>query len=393
MTFRGICILAAAALSPLAAGRALAQSLLGAGGLGVPLEALDARARALGGVGVALFGPTMVPWDPAGAAGAAFPSATATLQPSRASSELAGRTSEASGTRFPLLAVAYPIGSASVATVSYGAFLDLRWSLRRTAAEEFGGQQVPVEDRFTSDGGVAALRVGWAYQLTRRLAVGASAGLYTGQLTRTFTRQVDTVAAGAPVDSFSVRGEWSLTGPTAALGAFWEPAPIVRVAGSLTWSGKLSAEPRETSGEQDRGDFRVPLELRAGASARLTPRLLASLGIAWADWSVTARDLSDNVDAGAAWSMGLGLEWTGGQLLGRTAPLRLGYRWAQLPFRIQGDSPREGTLTAGLGLNLLQVEGGTLARFDAAVERGSRSAGRLDESFWRGTFTIFLSGR
>lgn len=376
-----------------AAPGAVAQSLFGAGGLGTPAEALDARARALGGVALGLFEPSLRPYDPAGALGFAFPSATASLQPGRAISTLYGATSEASATRFPLFAVAYPVSPTSVATVSYGAFLDLRWSLRRAGTEFFGGRDVAVEDRFVSDGGVAALRIGWAQQLRRGLGVGASVGLYTGQLARHFSRQIDTAAAGAPVDSFAARGEWKLTGPSAAVGVRWDALPALRVAASVTWSGALRALPAEGFAEQERGAFRLPLEVRAGVSGRLTPRLTASLGASLADWSETGHDLAGPAEAGKAWSAGVGIEWTGASLLGRTAPVRVGYRRAQLPFHIHGDAPAESAFTAGLGVNLLQAEEVPLARFDFAFERGARRAGRLEESFWRATFTLHVAGR
>ncbi|MBI4539650.1 MAG: hypothetical protein HY704_09120 [Gemmatimonadetes bacterium] len=385
-------IVAALLLLLAMAGPAAAQSLFGAGGLGMLLEPTDARARSLGGLGVGLSGTMLLPADPSSAIGFALPFVTASLQPGSARATLAGQTNEASATRFPLLAVAYPVGTAGVATVSYGAYLDLRWSLRRRTVEEFAGQQVPVEDRFVSDGGVAALRVGWAQRVGQRLGIGAWAGVYTGQLTRAFTRQIDTVAAGVPVDSFSVRGEWSLTGPTVGLGASWEPVPIVRLAASLIWSGELRANPAEGSGDRDRREFTLPLELKGGVSARLTPQIAANLGVAWADWTATGRDLADG-QAGAAWATGMGLEWTGSGMLGRSSPVRVGYRWAQLPFHIRGDAPRERAFTAGLGLILLEVEGRTVAGFDLAIERGARSADRLQESFWRGTFTVHLSGR
>lgn len=45
-----------------------AQSLFGSSGLGLPLEAVDARARALGNLGLGLSGGALLPGDPAAAA-------------------------------------------------------------------------------------------------------------------------------------------------------------------------------------------------------------------------------------------------------------------------------------------------------------------------------------
>lgn len=372
-----------------AADRAGAQSLFGAGGLGTPVQAVDARARGLGGIAAGLFGPTLFPSDPAGAAAVVLPAATASLLPTWVHSDLGGEGSDGQTTRFPLVAVAYPVSPASVVSVSYGAFLDMRWTLRQSGTELFGSSEVAVEDQFQSEGGVATFKLGWAQRLTPSLAVGASAGVYTGSLMRTFARAVGAGTAETPVDSISRRGDWSLTGRVLTLGANWDPTPIVRIAGSVTWSSDLDAAPAEGSATQTRGKFRLPIEVVAGASARLTPQITTSAGFSWADWSSTDRDVSDG-NAGVAWSAALGLEVRG--LLG-SSPLRLGYRRSQLPFGIEGEAPSEGALTGGLGLTLLEVEGTPLARMDFALERGSRQATRLEESFWRAAFTIFLSGR
>src|SRR5688572_11033762 len=69
-------LLAPGALTPQAGA---AQSLLSAGGLGIPVDPLDARARALGGVAIGLTGGQLLPSDPVSAADLLVPSVTITI--------------------------------------------------------------------------------------------------------------------------------------------------------------------------------------------------------------------------------------------------------------------------------------------------------------------------
>jgi hypothetical protein len=58
-------------------------------------------------------------------------------------------------------------------------------------------------------------------------------------------------------------------------------------------------------------------------------------------------------------------------------PLRVGYRWRQLPFPIGGSPLSEHAFTAGLGAAVARGH----ATVDVAAELGARSAGALTERF------------
>jgi hypothetical protein len=64
----------------------------------------------------------------------------------------------------------------------------------------------------------------------------------------------------------------------------------------------------------------------------------------------------------------------------------------ELPFRFRDEDPVEKVFSGGIGLNITQVEQLVLAGVDLAVERGSRDAGTLSESFWRATLTFRVAG-
>jgi hypothetical protein len=367
-----------------------AQSLLSAGGLGVPVEPLDARARGMGSIGTGLFGSHLIPTDPASALGLTLPTITASLQPSTGTVEQGGTSVSSAGSRFPLLAVGYPVQGRGVVTVTFGSYLDQRWRAETPGTLDLAGEEVSITDHFDSDGGIAAVRVGWAQRVGGHVTVGVTGGLYTGQLRRTFVREYDGLSTGTVVEPTVVTGDWRMSAPTVGIGAQWDFQDFFRLAGSVNWAGTLEAE--RTDGEvAETREFDLPTEFRVGASAVLTPRLAFTAGAGYADWTAAGEAL-DGGSARAIWSIGVGSEWDGPRIGARNVPIRLGYRRADLPFRFEASDPTETLFAGGFGINFAQVENIPLARLDLSFERGSRTAGPLSESFWRTTLSLRLSG-
>ena len=368
-----------------------AQSSFGAAGLGLRIDALDARLRAMGAVGPGSFGPAVTPDDPAATARLVLPTITGSMQPSWGSLDDGGAQEDLQGVRFPAMGLAYPLPW-FVLSATYGSYLDQRWAAERSSTFEIGGETLEATDRFESRGGIATFRLGAARALGERAAVGVSIGRHTGRVTRAFARGFDTLSASSDIASFTDVAEFGYSGTVVSLGANVDPLPILRVGASLTWNGTLTAESRD---EEDPGpdtDFDLPTEFRLGASARLTPRLALTAGVTWADWSGADGGVEGINPVGTAVTFAAGLEATGVTFAGRTLPLRLGYRRADLPYRVGEDDAVESALAAGLGLRLAQAEDLILAGLDLAVERGGRTAGALDESFWRMTVTLRVSG-
>ena len=87
------------------------------------------------------------------------------------------------------------------------------------------------------------------------------------------------------------------------------------------------------------------------------------------------------------------MEYEGGTLFGRGMPLRVGWHRATLPFQILDDDATESAFSFGAGLMLREREDGVpLARVDVGIERGSRGAAQVDESFWRSTVSVRVAG-
>ncbi len=369
-----------------------AQSLLSSGGLGVPVSTADAKAQALGGIGLGLMGLSLTPTDPASAASLAIPSITFTLASSWVDVREGESPGSAQGTRFPVIGVSYPVKAWGVATLTYGGVLDQRWQTVREGVVALEASTAKVTDTFLSEGGLAALRLGFARRIDERLSVGASAGTYTGKLTRRVTREFDSLDVGGLLPELQLGGLWRYSGLTATVGAQFDVEQFLRLSGSVDLSTQLDAEPSdETDGSP--AHFDIPMVVRFGASGVLAPGFIASVGVSYADWTSSGEQLMLG-SAGSALALGGGIELSRVRLLGgeRETPIRLGYRRSELPFTFEGAGPVETAFTAGLGIVLARRQDVTLAAMDMALERGSREAATLSESFSRFSLTLRVSG-
>jgi hypothetical protein len=383
---------AALALFALAAPRPLvAQSLIGSQGLGIPLEALDGRSRALGSVGIGLFGGAVLPTDPARASRITVPSISVTIQPSRGAATIGDQSVPIEGTRFPLLALSYPVRNYGVATLSYGGLLEQNWKAERTLRLVQEQDSIDVADTYESDGSVGAARIGFARALAGGFSVAANLGFHTGTQVRSFSRTIGVFEEDDEVsgDRFRERGRWEMTGTTFGLGAMWDFRDFLRISGSLTWSGDLRATPvGQTEGGEAR--FELPTEFRVGASAMLTPVVAATLGFGRSNWTPSESG-AGAAARGAVTTLGGGMEWSGMGLFGRSLPVRVGYRRAELPFSIDASTPTESGFAAGFGWNLVETEDLIIAAFDFSYERGTRATSSISESFSRYTFSFRAS--
>lgn len=369
-----------------------AQSLLSARGLGMPFLPTDGRAVALGGVGVGLIGAELSVVDPAAPARLLVPSVAFSFQSSWADYDDDGSTGDFSGTRFPYIALGYPSSFGTV-SLSLGGYLDQRWTSDQSKLIDLDGAGGTgrVTDNFRSDGGISTVRLGLARSLTENVDVGIQVGRHIGDVSRVFTRTFDSLDVGGVVQPYQSGGRWSYRGWLASVGASADVGSILRIAGAWTWAGDLEALPDEdTLG--DEAVFPLPSELRVGATAVLSPQLRASVGVHRSGWS-SVDDALDGEGARDTFSWGGGVEWAGASVLGKASRLRLGYRNTPLPFTWEGvDDPAESVFSGGLGMDLLVVQGVVLSRLDLALERGTRTGGSFEESFWRLATSVRLSG-
>jgi hypothetical protein len=210
-------------------------------------------------------------------------------------------------------------------------------------------------------------------------------------VTRVFTRTFDSLEVETSIPSYQIGGLWTYSGLTASVGAAVDLGQTARVAASYTWSGELDAEPSDdTDGAGD--SFDLPGELRVGATAVLSQALALNAAIHRADWSGVFGGSGAAVGRSVL-SYGGGVEWTDATILGKPGAVRLGYRRVDLPFGTEeAPEPRESAFSAGLGMDLLRSGTVALANGSFSLERGSREAGALEESFWRLATSFRVSG-
>lgn len=369
------------------------QSLFNAAGMGVPADPLDARTRGLGGVGIGLRGAALLGSDPAAAADFLLPSISLTAQPAwidfdRSDGLEAGTFH---GTRFPTVGIAYPTVHSLVATFSLESFLDQRYEADWISTIPVGGDPVEVRDHFVSQGGVSQIRFGVARRFGPSLALGVSAARYGGSLTRRLVREFGEGVDTTVVEPFQAGGFWGYSGAALSGGGSLTLGSVGHVSGSVTWSTPLDATASDDTEGESRS-YDLPLQVRLGATAVLAPGLALSAGLTRADWSSLDDELRGSVSAGPTASYGVGLELTRARLFGRAAPLRLGYRKADLPFALGVGTPTEVVWAGGMGLNLSQTGEVVRAALDLALERGDRSDSLLTERFWRATLTVRVAG-
>ena len=373
-------------------GQATAQSLFSGYVFGSPLEIGDARQVALGSVGIGLGGTPISPHDPAAGVDLVLPSVAFTGQGLWGTAQEPGGSSDFHASRFPSIGIVYPIPGVVSLSASFTGVLDQNWEVAEERLLAIGDEGTRVTDRFVSDGGVSSLRFGIARRLTPNISVGLNAGTYLGDVTRRFARSFDSLPVEGELPDFQVGGNWDYGGAMAAVGSVVEFPGVGRLAGSVTWGGELRASP--TAGTDGEGvTLDMPFEYRVGGTAILSQALFLNAGVHLADYGSTAEAL-DGVAGASMFRVGAGLEWAGASLLGKSSALRLGYRRGEMPFRPETETDIvESIFSAGLGINLLEVQGAVLAESDFAVEWGSRDSSLFTEDFFRFSVSLRMSIR
>jgi hypothetical protein len=392
MTARVSCILVGVGLTFASAVASVdAQSLYNAAGLGVPVEALDGRARALGNLGIGLQGGSFMPTDPGALGRLSVSTGVMAAQPSWIDYEVDGVAGSIQGTRFPLLGLAYPLLNGMM-SVQIGSVLDQRYTATTTGLIDIGTGPVPKTDEFEQTGSISNVNFGFSRMFGEHLSGGVTLGRYTGSSVRSLTRTYgdDTVTL-EDVDAYEERGEWSYGAYSFTAGAALDLGSSTRIAASVQVPSQLDATATDETRGSDRS-YRLPVQYRVGASISLGAALVLTGSAQLADWAGAQDGLVGAAFAGKTNGYGVGVELSRARVLGKNAPLRFGFRRTGLPFSFDEGGATERVISGGFGLELNRTGNIVLAGVDLAIERGRRSGVGLEEKFWRATISLLASG-
>jgi long-subunit fatty acid transport protein len=361
-----VAVLAAWAQPPCAVAQDSVFGIRGLGFLGRPISARSAGTA--GGYGVfdgssALNPASLAAWR--GAVGWAVGAGTVrSFDPGSGALSL-------SSTRFPVFGFAVPVSARLVVGISASDYLNRNWTVTRDTTIMPRDSLVAVTDQTRSAGGVTDIRLAAAYRLSETVAVGLGLHALAGSSQTSVRRDFPTDSA---YSSFQEYAETDYSGFGVSVGLFVTPWPKLILGASARVNGRL-----EAASPSDTARVRLPAEFNGGVYYRPSDGVMFASTVGYATWSAATNDLkaAGQPPSRDVWSVGVGVEAALLRLGRQSLPVRVGYRWRQLPFPIGGSPLNEHAFAAGFGF----TAAGGRATVDVAVESGSRSAGPLVERF------------
>ena len=354
---------------------AVAQnSVFGVHGIGFPGRPISARARALGG-GAALFD----------ARSALNPASVAVLGPLvvTASSATSLRNYNAldsvvsglSETRFPFALIGTRVRSLPFSiALSYSGYAERSYDLATTDSVTIRGETMQVVDQVTSRGAVADVRGAVGWRVIPRVNLGAAFHVLSGSVRRGARRFF--VSDGYYDMEQSSR--ISLSGTGVSFGALITPIPQLNIAATYRTDTELAA----SIDDAELSSIELPTSYSAGLFLLLHPSIRIASTYESFLWSSANADLEAVGGANAfdTYAVGTGVELGGSS----STPLRLGTRYATLPFSPSSEQASELVLSAGSALSFADGR----ASLEATVERIMRDGAGAEERAWYLVFAL-----
>lgn len=359
-------------------------------GLGYPVPPLDARSAALGGTGLGLFGGSFSMRNPADLTVFTNPAIGGTLAPEAVTLKTVDGEQSTGRSRFVVAQGVLPYRAWRLG-FNINSELDQDWDVVLTDTLRTGFGDYPYFERRQHDGGISSVGLTVAYQLGP-LGIGIEGSALTGNRRQVFARSFDP-AIGDPTNQIvGALGEarFAFSGWRFKGGVSGRLGRRAMLSAVLTTYTALEVQ-KDTFGiKLPKTQFDMPYEVAVGGSVLLTPTLMLAAGGGWKGWSVTDFTLSNTESADVTWAGG-GLEYVGVRLLNMPVPLRIGYRYTDLPF-YNGDFEQlsEQAVTFGFGA---RIAGGR-AIMDLGFEIGSRGdlvTTGAEESFQRISLSLGIN--
>lgn len=303
-----------------------------------------------------------------------------------------GGDASVQSSRFPLVLVGGPVGRTRLSgSFSYSNYTDRDFTLASSGTISPRGVPVGYSDTLSSRGGINDLRLAGGWRLSPRLAVGAGVHFLTGS-NRLSTRRV---FADTSYIAAEQRAELAYSAIGVSAGFVVQPRPGFSIAGSVRRDGSLDIRRDSTP----TGTVELPLALMGGVRLRISPRIEVAGQVARRNWSVADEGLRASGAAGARSTLDVagGVELLSNPRRPGQRPLRLGVRYAKLPFLIADNpQPEEWGVSAGTGMRFRPAaDSRDVGGIDLTIERIKRKSGTAyTESAWVLSvgLTIFSGG-
>lgn len=379
-----VCLTGAVAPKP-----AEAQTPITAVGLGVPVPSIDARAAALGGTGLGLRDGSLSARNPADIALFGRPALGITYAPEGVSVKGPDGSLDTGRSRMAVLRGAVPFDDWAVG-VAFASELDQDWQIEFSDTLSTTDGEFPFVEQRSQDGGISSVNLTAARNLGS-VALGVEYAILTGRTRQSFRREFDPAVDDptAFLNSSSGSATWQYSGSRFRVGASAPLGQRVQVGADFSFAGDLTAERDTVAGPAGTRRYDMPAAFEAGASGRVSDRLLLVGAVGWTGWSGAEGGSDGYVASNVTW-FGAGAELTGTRLLGANVPLRAGIRRTSLPFHAPGtEQPSETAVTFGLGVRVAEEK----ARIDFGFEFGSRGdlgSSGVEESFQRLSLSLAI---
>ena len=342
----------------------------GARGLGFPGRGLAVHAIGTGGA-FGLFDPESSQ-NPAALAGVPNLTSVFTITQNFPKVENPAGTASVRDTRFPQLMVAGPVHRFPGAVgFSFSNYTSRDFNLATAETIDLRGVPVNVSDTFSSRGGLSDFRIAGSYRFGTQWAVGGGFHILSGSNRLTSTRVFD----DPNYLSSRQKSELSFTGIGVSVGVTRQFGPNFAVSAVARSDGHVNMD-RDSArvGTIDLPyTFGLGLRWRPGAKIEMAGQTLVRT------WSGANSDLLALGGTGAQNTVeaALGAEYTSDPKRPYRRPLRLGVRYATLPFPLlPGEHGREFGVSAGSGVRFAQQRAG----IDLALEHVWRTEGAYSEN-------------
>lgn len=349
----------------MAAPLAAQSSQFGVRGLGIPMRPISVRATGSGGA-FALFDPESA-LNPASIGQVGFLNANFQTVQSWRHAESPSGSSTARDNRYPGVFVAGPIGGTPFSiSLSATGYTDRNFVLASRDTLILRGAPVEAFDTISSQGGLSDLRAAIGWRQSRAIQWGLGFHMITGSNRIVSHRAfADTTYGGA-----SERFTYSYLGFGISAGVVARLGKYLTLAGMVRTDDRLRVEVDTASV----GSANLPITVSGGARIQLGSRLMLAGSALYRNWSASNADLIRLGGVGSVntTEISAGLEYLTDPKRVTHRPLRLGVRYATLPFPLRlGDKTTETAVSLGTSFRFVTERAG----LDVAVQEVWRKGG------------------